>query len=157
MIISESRWYPHAGTWLATAWIPHCLCYCPPAFICHLCLTILSFLQGNIQRTFNKCYLNFLKLSSSCKIVIVCNCHQNLRISPILQATGTQYVSLLHGHWFKTLLFHAWVVKATTTMNMYSPSWHEHICAPWLDNFQVALKWLRISHITFTQMHTLNL
>jgi hypothetical protein len=45
-----------------------------------------------------------------------------VRISPMKQATGTQYVSLLRSHWFNSLLFHTKIVKATTTLNTYSPS-----------------------------------
>jgi hypothetical protein len=51
----------HTRTWPATASQPHGLCDHPAVFFCHLCLTVLSFLQGNIGCPIQKCcYFNFL-------------------------------------------------------------------------------------------------
>jgi hypothetical protein len=45
----------HFGMWMATAWPPCHLCYCPAVFFLFLRIISLSFQQGKIWCVFKKC------------------------------------------------------------------------------------------------------
>jgi hypothetical protein len=55
----ESR-LQQTGTWSAAAWPPRRLCYRPTVMCRPLPLSVPSFMQGKILRTFRKCYYFFL-------------------------------------------------------------------------------------------------